>query len=390
MSNNSFDDIRVGNMEAVGFDKKRASQILKKSGVDLVIASTPISVFYTTGLPTLHVAKNPILWVLANQFPFFSLIRPDGEVDLFYWLVFASLDKYSWISQDRAHGILSKQQALSLVFDQIEQWELTKKVIALESQMPRYQSEYLRQKLPQATFVEADQLLLELRLIKSEKEIQRIKKSTEIAEQAILACVDALYDGITDVDLLRIARRTIIDAGAEGWDHLTMGIGASDPEAPGIGTPMHKGDLGRFDFGAVWKGYVSDVSRHVALGSVPEGVEEVMNNTIQVQEFLENQIKPGTDPKTVFKAAQSFTKTLAVQGRVYPTCHSIGLETEEEHLFSAMRSVDFPFSKNMVCDIEVWQHFRNHGLVGIEDCYQITASGCKRLSSLKKRILIKH
>ena len=65
------------------------------------------------------------------------------------------------------------------------------------------------------------------------------------------------------------------------------------------------------------------------------------------------------------------------------------MECEEVHIFSPMRSIGTPFEENMVLDIEVWQNFKNAGLVGIEDCYRITKSGCKRLSSLDKDIFIK-
>ena len=51
--------------------------------------------------------------------------------------------------------------------------------------------------------------------------------------------------------------------------------------------------------------------------------------------------------------------------------------------------MDLKFEENMVLDIEAWQLVRGQGLVGIEDCYRITSSGCERLSSLDKEIFIK-
>ena len=54
-----------------------------------------------------------------------------------------------------------------------------------------------------------------------------------------------------------------------------------------------------------------------------------------------------------------------------------------------MKKLDQPFEENMVLDIEVWQNFKNQGLVGIEDCYRITSNGCERLSSLDKNIFVK-
>jgi len=45
--------------------------------------------------------------------------------------------------------------------------------------------------------------------------------------------------------------------------------------------------------------------------------------------------------------------------------------------------------RNMVLDIEIWQNFKNQGLIGVEDCYRITKAGCERLSSLDKNIFVK-
>jgi len=82
-------------------------------------------------------------------------------------------------------------------------------------------------------------------------------------------------------------------------------------------------------------------------------------------------------------------KKITRKGFYLITGHSIGLECEEAHLFSTMGNMNIMFEKNMVLDIEVWQNVRGQGLVGIEDCYRITSSGCERLSKLDKDILIK-
>ena len=148
-------------MDPIGYDKKKAATILRKYKLDAVVASTGVSVFYTTGLPTLHVASNPILWVLGNQFPFLSLVRADGQVDLIHWMLFSSLDKFSWVPSSNAHGIMSLTQATQQSVELLESWGLTRKTIGIESLMPRYQSEYLKSKLPDATFADAAAALLE-------------------------------------------------------------------------------------------------------------------------------------------------------------------------------------------------------------------------------------
>jgi len=373
-------------MNPIGFNKNKATEILEKKNIDVLIASSPENIFYTSGLPTLPVAKNPILFVLQNQYPSFTLIRRDGEECLITWMLYQSASLLSWIEDIR--GIGSPKMAMKFIENVLTEWGVTDKVIGLEKNMPRYQAEYLREKLPNATFVNADDAIIEMRLVKSAEEIKRIQKSTKIAEKAILAMVDITREGVTDEELLMEARKTIVLEGAEGWDHLTLGIGASDPEAPGyVKAVMKKGDLARYDIGAVWEGYVSDVSRHAAIGT-PIG-NELHENMVQIQEYCVDLIVPGMPAAGVAKDTKKFYKNLDKKISCFVTGHSIGLQTEEFHFFSPMaRNKKVRFEENMVLDVEVWTPFKNFGLLGIEDTYQVTRSGCKQLSSLEKKIFV--
>ncbi len=373
-------------MNPIGFDKRRAAEILEKRNIDVLIASSPENIFYASGLPTLHVAKNPILYVLRNQYPNLALIRRDGEECLIAWMLYQSAKMLSWIKDIR--GIGGSFMTMKFAVDVLTEWNSSDKVIGLETSMPRYQAEFIREKLPNAKIVNADEAFTEMRLVKSAEELRRIQKSTQIAEKAILAMINITREGITDEELLQEARKTIVLEGAEGWDHLTLGIGASDPEAPGyVKASMAKDDLARYDIGAVWEGYVSDISRHVAIGA-PIG-KELHDQMVQVQEFCTDQIKPGISATDVIKATQKFQKDLDKRLSCFVTGHSIGLQTEEFHFFSPMmKKGQGVFEPNMVLDVEVWTSFKNFGLIGIEDTFQVTSSGCKRLSSLDKKIFV--
>jgi Xaa-Pro aminopeptidase len=373
-------------MNPVGFNKTRAAEILEKRNIDVLIASSPENIFYTSGLPTLHVAKNPILFVLEHQYPNLVLIRRDGEEALIAWMVYQSANLLSWIKDIR--GIGGPTMAMKYTVDVLTEWNMANKVIGLESSMPRYQAEYIREKLPDATIVNADDAFIDMRIIKTAEEIKRIQKSTRITEKAILAMIKITREGVTDEELLREARKTIVSEGAEGWDHLTLGIGASDPEAPGyVKASMSKDDLARFDIGTVWEGYVSDVSRHVSIGTAIG--KERHDQMIQIQEFCVDQIKPGIAAADVIKETKKFHKNLDKTLSCFVTGHSVGLQTEEFHFFSPMASKGKgTFEENMVLDVELWTPFKNFGLLGIEDTFQVTKSGCKRISSLEKKIFI--
>jgi len=376
-------------MEPIGYRKNKAKETLEKHGLDLLIASSPVNVFYTTGLPVTHVAPNPILYVLKNQYPFLSMIKADGEESAIVWSLYDSVEEFSWIDPSEVFRIGSVEAAIKIFTNKIKEWGLENKKIGVESLMPRYQSEALRTNFPNTTIIDADNAFLDMRLIKTEEEIKRIKKSTEVAEKAIQACINATELNVKDTELLKIARKTIVDEGAWGWDHLTMNIGPSDPEAPGLGIPVTPNDIVRFDFGAVWEGYISDVSRGVVVGEEPEKAKKALEYMIQVQDFCVDNIKPGVMPKKLAEDAQKYLKELTKRGFYLITGHHIGLECEEAHMFSPMSSMDIPFEENMVLDIEVWLNVRGQGLVGVEDCYRVTHMGCERLSSLDKPTVVK-
>jgi Xaa-Pro aminopeptidase len=376
-------------VEPIGYSKDRAKKILEKHDIDLLIASTPVNVFYTTGLPVTHVAPNPILYVLSNQYPNLSMVRRDGEERALVWSLYDSVEEFSWVDPSEVFRIGSLDAAVNILLKKVEDWDMGKKTIGLESYMPRYQSEALKKKFPNAKFIDGDNAFIEMRLIKTDEEVRRIRKSTEVAEKAIQACMDATELDLPDTKLLQIARKTIIDEGAWGWDHLTMNIGPSDPEAPGLGIPVTPNDIIRFDFGAVWEGYISDVSRGVVIGEIPVKAKEAMDYMIQVQEYCADNIKPGVNAKKFREEAQSYLKSLTKRGFYLITGHSIGLECEETHLFGPTGAMDISFEKNMVLDLEVWLNVRGQGLVGVEDCYRITENGTERLSKLDKEIVIK-
>ncbi|TFH29775.1 MAG: M24 family metallopeptidase, partial [Promethearchaeota archaeon] len=264
--------------EPVGYRKERAQKLMNKYDVDAIIATTPVNVFYTSGLPTLAVSQNPILFELNNQYPNISIIFRDGDGFLLNWDLFQSVEDFSWIIEHK--GVLNPKDARRAVINKLKKSGLAEKKIGLESVAPYYLVEGLKSKFPDASFIDADPIFIEMRLVKTDEEIERMAKSTEIAEKAIMACINASREGITDYELLKIARQTIIGEDAEGWNHLTMNIADSDPEAPGTGVSMKSGDLSRFDFGAVWKGYVSDVSRQVVLGMPTDAQTTLMDRLI--------------------------------------------------------------------------------------------------------------
>jgi Xaa-Pro aminopeptidase len=373
-------------MEPIGYNKKKASKLMQSKGVDVLIASSPENVFYTSGMPVRHVENNPILYVLANQYPTIVAIKKDGEESLISWQLFTSTDKATWIKD--VSGIVSVDAALEGLASIVRDSGMPNSgTIGIESKMPYYQYERMAREFPSAKFRMSDDVFLEMRLEKTEEEIRRIKESTRIAEKAIEAMIDSVKEGVSDNELIKIAKAEIIEAGGWGVDHVTLGIGGSDPEYPGTGVRMKKGDLARFDVGAIYGGYCSDVSRHASIGSPPEDIQEASDFMVELQQVCVDAVKPGVKPEQAHKAAEAAHKKSGKDMPFFVTFHSLGILTEEFHFYDPMKGVSpLPFSKNNVLDIEIWTLSSSQGLVGIEDTYVVTAKGAERISSLERKI----
>lgn len=374
-------------MQPIGFDKKKFSDMMEKKGIDFLIASSPENVFYTSGLPVRHAENNPILFSLSNLVPSLVVLRKDGEESVIAWAIFDPA--LTWIKDVR--GIFNKGESIETLTTLVQEAGVQKPTIAVESAMPLYQYEALKNSFPQATFEKADDILLELRLIKTAEEIDRIKKSTHIAEKTILTMYDELREGITDFDLLKVAKTTMIKEGASGWDHVTMSLGASDPEAPGTGVKMKKNEMTRFDIGAIYKGYFSDVSRHAVLGKIPESVQKIIGEVVDVQKQCTGAIRPGVRTLEILNMATEAFEKMGEEIPLFPTCHSVGLRCEEVHLFDPLTSSERIFEAGMVFDLEFWAPFEpyNNRLIGMEDTYLVKKSGCERISTLDQTLLIK-
>lgn len=372
--------------EPIGYNNVKAAKLMQQYNLDALILTSPENTFYASGLPLLHQEINPILFALRNQYPTIVLIQQDGEESLVLWDIFDK--KLTWIKDVK--GCLNPTSALRALGNFLKKMNIGDSQIGVESTLPFYIQHFLTEKFPSATISIADELLMDMRLIKSDEETRRITESTRIAEQAISNMIEATEIGVSDLELIKVGKRTMIEEGANGWDHFTMSIGESDPEAPGIGLQVQDQQLSRFDIGALYQGYVSDVSRHVYTGAAPPDLKETIEAIVQVQNACQEAIKPNVDPQEIITLSEQTWREAGRQDTFILMAHSLGLNTEEYHFFDPMKgALKRKFQEGNVFDLEAWTLLKGYGTIGNEDTYVVTANGCKRISTLDMNIFEK-
>ena len=134
--------------------------------------------------------------------------------------------------------------------------------------------------------VPATELLISLRQSKDEEEIQRMIAAQRIAEGALDQIVKEIKPGVTEKEIAARLQYLMLAGGAENMSFdpiVASGPNGSMPHAVPTDRKIQDGDFVTMDFGCIYQGYCSDMTRTVAVGHVTEEMEKVYNVVLQAQ-----------------------------------------------------------------------------------------------------------
>src|SRR5579871_887316 len=197
-------------------------------GLEALVLTSPESVYYTTGYPTLPTAGNPILFALRNRLPPFAIVSAEGEVALGCWGF--SVEGVR-LSVDRVIAFNDLAGAVgSLAGEAREVVAGADGRLGIESTCPLLISEALRDALGGERLGVADAVITGARLIKSADEVERLARSLAIVERTVGGLFDELELGTSRVELMERSKRALLANGASGVGHVTFTFGTTNPE----------------------------------------------------------------------------------------------------------------------------------------------------------------
>ena len=133
--------------------------------------------------------------------------------------------------------------------------------------------EGVRQAMAGGEIVRADDILVELRKVKSENELALLRQAFRISEQAMEAVLNNIKPGMAEVQVVGIAQEAIYRLGAEYEGHPLYVLSGRN-SANAIGRPTHKklekGEIIQLNIGARVGGYSSSVGRPIVLGHISD------------------------------------------------------------------------------------------------------------------------
>jgi Xaa-Pro aminopeptidase len=368
-------------MKTFGFIKEKLVGLMKGLSLEGVLLTTPENIYYTTGYPVVPSAGNPILFTLINTLPPFVYINADGGRTLFCW-VFSSLGMEFEV--DQLVEFRDFNDALQkLKFFLIATSSKNEK-IGIESSCPYYVLKLLQEIMDPGSLFPVDNIISMLRLIKSEQELEIIKKGTEIIEGTLSDLYDVIHMGTSRLELMKETKSMLFKNGITGLSHLTYSFGKTNPEIA-IDETIEEGDLITLDIGGKYLGYSSDNRRYMFAGLVPDVVLDHYRLMVNIIDKIGEALIPGTSYADLFKLANDLFTKYDLIPDFNRIGHNMGLETEEEWIINDPK---LSVQENMVINLELYTFTKTGQLIGNEETYIIGESGPTRITHLPREIRI--
>jgi len=223
-------------------------------------------------------------------------------------------------------------------------------------------------------------------MIKTAKELQYLRKASELSAQGIEVGFANLQAGITEIEVAALIRQYYTDQGTdkEPFVIVQFGENAADPHAGPSSRKLRKGDVVLIDAGMTQNGYWGDITNTTFFG---EPTEEFLKCYAIVEEANEAGVraaKIGASGADVDHAARAVIEESGY-GKYFlsRTGHGIGLDVHEAPYIISTN--DSPLELNNVFTVEPGIYIAGKFGIRIEDDVIAQAETGERLSSPTRR-----
>lgn len=233
------------------------------------------------------------------------------------------------------------------------------------------------------------QLIGNLRGIKDESEITAIKKAQEIAENGFTHILKFIQIGKTEKEIAFELDCYMLKNGAESISFDTIVLSGRNTSLP-HGVPTDKkissGEFILFDFGAVYNGYHSDMSRTICVGKPTKKMAEIYNIVLLAQSAGLAAAKKGISGAELDAISRDIITNMGYGGNFrHGLGHGVGLEIHEFPTVSVRAKI--PLEENNVITIEPGIYLEGEFGVRIEDFIRITDLGCENITKVSKNLI---
>lgn len=236
--------------------------------------------------------------------------------------------------------------------------------------------------------VETNNLIEKMRTIKDDNEIAKIRRACEITDNCFTHLLEYIKVGMTERQIAFEIEKYFIENGANGLAFDTIvasGENSSKPHAVPTNRMIQSDDNITIDFGAKYKGYCSDMTRTIFVGSVSDEVRNLYNFILEGQLRATNKIKDGVDGKSVARGVQIEYNARNFE-LIHALGHGVGLEVHELPYLSYRSS--YILKENMVVTNEPGIYIPEKIGIRIEDTILVNKIESEVLTKSSKELIV--
>jgi Xaa-Pro aminopeptidase len=234
-------------------------------------------------------------------------------------------------------------------------------------------------------------LVKDLRKIKDERELDKIAQAVKITDNTFSKIQKQLEVGVRERDIaleLEFFQKRQ-GASKNAFDFIVAsGVRSALPHGVASNKSLEAGDLVTMDFGSVYQGYHSDMTRTVVVGAEPtEKQQKIYNLVLKAQETAIAAIEAGKTGAEIDQIARDIIADAGYGANFgHGLGHSLGLKIHEHPRLS--RTDDTVLQPGMVVTVEPGIYIPDWGGVRIEDIVVVREDGCDILTNSPKELLV--
>lgn len=232
-------------------------------------------------------------------------------------------------------------------------------------------------------------LVSKMRAVKDAAEIALIAKAVKIQQDSLLAVLPLLEPGVSELEVAAMIEGEMKKRGSSVPGFATIVAAGPNGSLPHYRSGKAKMRANRtvlIDWGAVYQGYHSDMTRVYALGKWPAKVAEIYKIALEAKELAAASLAPGRTTAEIDGIARGY---IAKHGYGeffgHGLGHGLGFNGHEDPRVTNMQAATM-LVEGQVLTIEPGIYLPGVGGVRIEDDYVITAKGSRNLCSLPQDI----
>lgn len=350
------------------------SAILREEDADAMLLTGEVNLTYITRMTGLE-----------GQ----CLILPDDTA------IFVTDGRYTEAAEQnlipRGFQVLTRSN-LSAMYDYLrsvlEQHEIRK--LMYEDDVLTVSDFALMREQLQLQFQPVGDRIKKLRACKSPEEVDCIVKAQRIAETALERLLPELHAGITEREAAARLNYYMALGGSEkpSFDTILLfGENTSKPHGVPSDRALKAGDFVLADFGAVYQGYHSDMTRTVAYGFATDEMRQVYETVLVAQEAAAQAAREGMLCCNMHEAAANVIAEAGFGAYfTHALGHSVGLEIHE--LPVASPRCEKPLTRGIVMTDEPGIYMPGKFGVRIEDMLLIEGDKPRNLTAFPKTLRI--